>query len=137
MPSIKKSVFAAFLLSGILLGVITAGAQVPEAITKSLKTGNAKVLSDYFNQNVELVVLDNDNVYSKAQAEQIVDNFFSANIPKNFTIIHDLGREGSKSVIGNLATKNGTFRVYFLLKQNNGKDYIHQLRIEKQEELDE
>lgn len=126
-----------FLFSGILLSAITAGAQVPEEITRSLKTGNAKVLSEYFNQNVELVVLENDNVYSKAQAQQIVDNFFSGNSPKNFTVLHELGREGSKSVIGNLATKSGTFRVYFLLKQSDEKDYIHQLRIEKLEEPDE
>lgn len=126
-----------FLFSGILLSAITAVAQVPEEITKSLKTGNAKVLSEYFNQNVELVVLENDNVYSKAQAQQIVDNFFSAISPQNFTVLHELGREGSKSVIGNLVTKSGTFRVYFLLKQSNGKDYIHQLRIEKLEEPDE
>jgi len=137
MPSIKKIVIMVFLFSGILLSAITTGAQVPQEITKSLKTGNSKVLSEYFNQNVELVVLENDNVYSKAQAQQIVDNFFSANSPINFTVSHELGREGSKSVIGNLSTKSGTFRVYFLLKQNNGKNYIHQLRIEKLEESDE
>ena len=121
------------LLAAGLLFNHAAQAQIPNEIISSLKNGNAKVLSGYFNQNVELVVLDNDNVYSKAQAQQIVDNFFSANTPKNFAILHELGREGSKSVIGNLLTKNGTFRVYFLLKQSNGKDYIHQLRIEKQE----
>lgn len=95
------------------------------------------MLSGYFNQNVELVVLENDNVYSKAQAQQIVDNFFSNNSPKNFSVIHELGIEGAKSVIGNLGTKNGTFRVYFLLKQSDGKNYIHQLRIEKQQEPDD
>lgn len=106
--------------------------QIPDQIILSLKTGNAKVLSDYFNQNVELVVLDNDNVYSKAQAQQIVNNFFSSYKPESFSVIHQGGKEGAKYVIGNLITKNGKFRVYFLLKQNQGKDYIHQLRIEKQ-----
>lgn len=106
--------------------------QIPDQIILSLKTGNARALSDYFNQNVELVVLDNDNVYSKAQAQQIVNNFFSNNEPEGFNVIHQGGKEGAKYVIGNLVTKNGKFRVYFLLKQNQGKDYIHQLRIEKQ-----
>lgn len=110
----------------------TAKSQIPDEIILSLKSGNAKVLSDYFNQNVELVVLDNDNVYSKAQAQQIVGNFFNSHTPNGFSVIHNGGKEGAKYVIGNLTTSNGTFRVYFLLKQNQGKDYIHQLRIEKQ-----
>ena len=51
--------------------------QIPDDIILSLKSGDAKLLSDYFNLNVELVILDNDNVYSKAQAQQIVGKFFS------------------------------------------------------------
>lgn len=133
MPLIKKFVFIISLLAGSLLHALPSEAQVPDEIILSLKSGNAKVLSGYFNQNVELVVLDSDNIYSKAQAQQIVGNFFSGHPPENFTIIHQGGREGAKYVIGNLETKNGKFRVYFLLKQSEGKNYIHQLRIEKQD----
>ena len=133
MLSIKKSAFVIFLLAGLLIASFAATGQVPEKIILSLKSGNAKTLSEYFNQNVELVVPDSDNVYSKAQAQQIVGNFFSIYTPVSFSILHQGGKEGSKYVIGNLGTKTGIFRVYFLLKQSEGKDYIHQLRIEKQE----
>lgn len=119
-------------MAALFCGSITAFAQIPDEIISSLKSGNASVLSEYFNQNVELVVLDNDNVYSKSQAQQIVSGFFSNHSAENFTVIHQGGKEGAKYVIGNLTTSDGSFRVYFLLKQNNGKDYIHQLRIEKQ-----
>ena len=110
-------------------------AQVPNDIIVSFETGNSKLLSEFFNQNVELVVMDNDNVYSKAQAEQIVNNFFSSFTPVEenaFTIIHNSGKQGAKSVIGKLKTNKGNFRVYFLLKEDGSKEYIHQLRIEKQ-----
>lgn len=113
----------------------TAFAQVPADIVVSFDTGDSKLLSGFFNQNVELVVLDNDNVYSKAQAEQIVNNFFSSFPPLKenaFSVIHDSGKEGAKSVIGKLKTTKGNFRVYFLLKKDGSKEYIHQLRIEKQ-----
>jgi hypothetical protein len=133
MSSIKKSAFIIFLFAGMLLNPFPATSQVPDKIILSLKTGNAKVLSGYFNQNIELVVLDSDNVYSKAQAQLIVDNFFKDYTPVNFKVIHQGGREGAKYVIGNLKTEKGEFRVYFLLKQNKEKNYIHQLRIEKQE----
>ncbi len=131
MPVIKKMLISIFLISGILTSAVHSQAQVPNEILLSLQSGNAKVLSRYFNQNVELVVLDNENVYSKAQAQQIVGNFFSSYPPESFEVVHDGGKEGNKYVIGTLNTKKGSFRVYFLLKQNAGKDYIHQLRIEK------
>lgn len=131
MPTIKKITFAVFLITGFVFAPVYTNAQIPDEIILSLQTGNSKVLSDHFNQNVELVVIDNDNVYSKAQAKQIVGNFFSKFPPESFNIIHQGGKEGAKYVIGNLKTNNGNFRVYFLLKKNEGKEYIHQLRIEK------
>ncbi len=121
------------LLVGTFLIVNPVKAQIPDEIILSLKSGNAKTLSEYFNQNVELVVPENDNVYSKAQAQLIVNDFFSINSPQGFSVIHQGGKEGAQYVIGNLSTRKGFFRVYFLLKKNDGKDYIHQLRIEKQE----
>lgn len=132
MTAINKIVLLFFFISGFLIVTNEVKAQVPDEIIQSLKSGNSKTLSEYFNQNVELVVLENDNVYSKAQAQQIVNKFFSSNSPESFTIIHQGGKEGAQYVIGNLSTGSGSFRVYFLLKKNNGKDYIHQLRIEKQ-----
>ena len=134
MPEIKKIFITFSLIFGIVTFPVFCKAQIPDEIILSLNSGNAKTLSKYFNDNVELVILDNDNVYSKAQAQQIVGNFFSRYIPVEdnaFKIIHDGGGEGAQYVIGNLKTQNVTFRVYFLLKKDKGKDYIHQLRIEK------
>lgn len=108
-----------------------AHAQIPDEIILSMKSGNSKTLSEYFNQNVELVVLENDNVYSRAQAQQIMSNFFQRYQPEDFSVIHQGGKEGAKYMIGDLITKQGKFRVSFLLKQNGGNVYIHQLRIEK------
>jgi hypothetical protein len=121
------------LFVGTLFFAFQAKSQIPDEIILSLKSGNARDLSDYFNQNVELVVPGSDNVYSKAQAQLIVNNFFSENAPQSFSVIHQGGKEGSQYVIGNLGTKKGTFRVYFLLKKSEEKNFIHQLRIEKQE----
>lgn len=132
MSALKRLLFTLFFISGFIIISNQLKAQVPDEIIQSLKTGDSKTLSEYFNQNVEMVVLENDNVYSKAQAQQIVSKFFSNNSPENFIVIHQGGKEGAQYVIGNLATNKGTFRVYFLLKKNNGKDYIHQLRIEEQ-----
>lgn len=106
--------------------------QIPGEIVLSIQKGNDEMLSTYFNQNVELVVENHDDVFSKAQAKQIVAEFFKANKPKQFSIIHQGGKDGARYAIGSLVTSGGTFRVYFLLKNKDDKAYIHQLRIEKQ-----
>ena len=133
MPSLNKKLLSISTLFIFLLGIPTVFAQVPDEIITCLKTGNAKTLSGYFNQNVELVVPESDNVYSKARAQLLVNDFFNAYNPQTFSVIHQGGKEGAQYVIGHLNTKKGSFRVYFLLKKSDGKDYIHQLRIEKQE----
>ncbi len=128
----RKFIKSAGLLILTLLIGLTSFAQIPDNVILSLKSGNASSLSKYFNKNIELVVIDKDDVYSKAQAEQIVSNFFKKHKPKGFEVIHDGEKKGTLYGIGNLLTDKGTFRVYFLLKKNSGKSYIHQLRIEKQ-----
>lgn len=122
------SFIAIFLLS------LSTFAQIPDDLILSLKSGNDKVLSDYFNQNIELVVPGHDDVFSKSQAQQLVAKFFKESSPESFSIIHQgtSGNEGARYAIGTLVTAKGNFRVYFLLKTSNNKAIIHQLRIEKQ-----
>jgi hypothetical protein len=112
--------------------VTVSFAQIPDEIVISIQNGNDSNLAEFFNENVELVVETHDDVFSKSQAQQIVAEFFKTNKPKQFTIIHQGGKEGARYAIGSLVTNTGTFRVYFLLKNKNNNSYIHQLRIEKQ-----
>jgi hypothetical protein len=120
------------LLFGLISLVTPAFSQIPSEIVLSIQNGNDEKLAGYFNQNVELVVQSHDDVFSKSQARQIVAEFFKANKPKQFTIVHQGGKDGARYAIGNLVTNTGTFRVYFLLKNKENNSYIHQLRIEKQ-----
>ncbi|HET6555859.1 MAG TPA: DUF4783 domain-containing protein [Prolixibacteraceae bacterium] len=129
----KNSKFKVILLFlGFLAFVTPSFAQIPGEIVLSIQNGNDEMLAKYFNQNVELVVQTHDDVFSKSQARQIVAEFFKANKPKQFTIIHQGGKEGARYAIGSLVTGTGNFRVYFLLKNKEDNSYIHQLKIEKQ-----
>ncbi len=125
----KKLILFAFIL---FLSVGQLLAQIPNDVVDGLKNGNASALSNYFNQNIELTVLDNDNVYSKAQAQQILAGFFNQYKVSDFELKYEIDKESSKHVIGTLTTDNGTFRVSFLMKTDEEKAYIHQLRVEKQ-----
>lgn len=108
--------------------------EVPEKIIIALKSGNATELAKYFNSNIEIAILDNEDVYSSSQAEQILKKFFAKNKPSDFKVVHEGGKEGAKYVIGSLDTNTGTYRVYLLLKEKEGKVSIHTLRIENDEE---
>ncbi len=121
-----------FLVFGLFALTSYSFAQIPDEIVAGIQSGNDVTLAQYFNENVELVVETHDDVYSKAQAQQIVAEFFKANKPKQFSIVHQGGKEGARYAIGRLTTSTGVFRVYFLLKNKNNNSYIHQLRIEKQ-----
>lgn len=120
------------LLFGFFAFATVSFAQIPDEIVVSIQNGNDVTLATFFNENVELVVESHDDVYSKSQAQQIVAEFFKSNKPKQFSIIHQGGKEDARYAIGSLTTATGTFRVYFLLKSKNNNSYIHQLRIEKQ-----
>lgn len=98
-----------------------------------ISTGNAKGLSTYFSGNIDLGVEDNEDVYSRTQAEMILKNFFAKNIPTSFTIIHK--GESTMNVayrIGTLKTKNGKeFRVTFNMKIVGNRYQIHQMQLEE------
>lgn len=131
-----RFIFFIFLISTPLFATVSfadPGNDIPEGIISAIKSGNSSGLAAFFNANVELVILDKEDVYSKVQAEQIVKDFFSKNKPSNFTILHQGGKEGAKYAIGSLVTNTGTYRVYFLIKNTGKKPVIHQFRIETQE----
>ena len=105
---------------------------IPNDIAIAFKVGTAKELARFFNENLELAVGDKEDIYSKSQAERIMDNFFVNHPPKSFHFIHKGGKETAQYAIGKLVTFNGEYRVYMLLKNTNNRPLIHQLRIENE-----
>lgn len=107
---------------------------IPEGIILAFRAGNAEELAKHFNANIELIILDKEDVYSKNQAEQILRKFFTDHHPTSFNIIHEGGKETSRYAIGSLFTSSGNFRVSFLIKNQDSTPLIHQLRIEEEDE---
>ncbi|MBN2636810.1 MAG: DUF4783 domain-containing protein [Prolixibacteraceae bacterium] len=97
------------------------------------KNSDSKKLAQYFNQNVEVAVPGNKNIYSKAQAQQIVAKFFKDNKPVSFKIHSNTIEKETQNIIGLLDSKDDSFRVYIVIKKTDGKDVIHILKIENRE----
>lgn len=110
-------------------------ADVIDDIAAAIRSGNPKNISKYFIENIDLKVIEQEDVYSKQQAEMILKDFFSKHLVKSFTVAHKSDvKNGSQYVIGNLETNNGKFRTYFLIKNNGGITLIQQFRIETENE---
>ena len=126
----KKFLFAFAPVLIILLLTNNVFGQIPGQIITGLKSGDARMVASFFNNNVELVILDKESVCSKEQGEMILSDFFSKNKPSDFKLTH---QGGSDSVygIGKMQTAGTNFRIYFMLKSFENKPLIVQLRIEK------
>ncbi|OQA99217.1 MAG: hypothetical protein BWY22_00485 [Bacteroidetes bacterium ADurb.Bin217] len=109
---------------------ITLYAQNYESILTSFEQGDVDKLSTYFDENIDLTVLQNEGIYSKAQSKVILKNFFAANTPAKFTMQHQGGGEQSKYIIGKLVSNDKSYRVYFLFKKSNETRVIQKIRIE-------
>ena len=129
-----------FIISWIfLLAAVGSFAQtdkLPADIVTSFKAGNADALSKHFHTNVELIILEEEDVYSRSQAEQIIRKFFSEHKPTGFKVIFEGGKE-NRYAIGSLETTRASYRVYILMKKQDNTPLIHQLRIEEEEGNDQ
>jgi hypothetical protein len=121
-----------FVLLTFLLPVQTIAPNLAP-VTKALSEGDATTLSNYLDDSIELTVLSTQNVYDKAQATNILRDFFSKNKPKAFAAVHQGSSKGSTShyTIGDLNSGAGTFRVYLYYKSAGDKPIIQEMRIEK------
>ena len=68
-------------------------------------------------------------MYSKAQAELILKDFFIKNTPKDFIIEIEGESDGFSYAIGHLKTSGGGFRVYLAYQNIKGKSVINRLNI--------
>jgi len=129
----KKSVIL-LLITGIFLTLISAGniSQAEDEISTALKKGDYKLLSKFFNSNIELVLPGHENIYSKSQAEIIIKDFFEKHPVDSYTVQHSGGPDDAKYSIGMYKSGDTSYRIYYLLKKNGQNSYIHLLRIEKE-----
>lgn len=102
-------------------------------ISIALSSGSAKELTNFFNDVVELKIDGQKENYSKKQAEVIMKNFFSKYPPLRFSKIHNgSSPEGLLYVLGKYSHKEGSHRVYMLIKKMDGKYKIDTFDLTKE-----
>ena len=103
-------------------------------ISKALSGGNADELARFFDENVEIAIMDTEDQYSKAEAKNIVKDFFAKHKVSSYSQVHQGTSKGKDSqyTIGNLKANGDSFRVYVYMKVSNGKYIIQELRFDKE-----
>jgi Domain of unknown function (DUF4783) len=127
----KKIITSIFITAVLLSKLVFADSE--QDINNAIRIGSYKTIASFFKETVELNLPGNEGLYSKAQAELILKDFFVKNTAKSFTAKHGgESKDGAKFNIGTLVTSNGNFRTYFFLKKEGDLLIIKELRIEKE-----
>ncbi len=103
-------------------------------ITFAFKNADQRTLSKYFGNKIEITLLDQSNVFSKSQAEMVMKDFFGKYDPIDFQILYknNPSSDAARFAIGQLDTRAGKFRIYFILKTSESGVYLQEMRFEQE-----
>lgn len=106
--------------------------EMPEKLKTGIQKGKAETVALYFNENIEMSLEGDENIYSSRQAEFVLQKFFRSHKPKKFIINHQGNKNNTSYIIANLQTFNGNYKMIFLLKKSDITVKIYQFRIENE-----
>lgn len=101
------------------------------SVQTAFKSGNASSLSSMCKDKCLINILDDERVYSKSQATQVLKSFFAKNPATSFSFIHK-GSGSSEGAfgIGTYKSKGNEFRVTVHFKKISGSFKIESISIE-------
>ncbi|RYU91130.1 DUF4783 domain-containing protein [Mucilaginibacter terrigena] len=119
------------LLTLLFLLPMVANADTIEKIAEYIKQANTHEIAKFFASNVDISILDETNVYSKAQSEMILEKFFKENKPVSVKLLHRINSNPNYNFgVLILTTDKGKFRVSYTLREINKVMELIELRIE-------
>lgn len=128
----KPGVVISFLLCCLwVFPVSSARADIVDDLAGYLKASNTREISKHFASTVELIILSEEDVYSKVQAEIILKDFLNKHKPVDARVVHRLDSNPSyRFTVIELDTDKGAFRISISLKDTGGRFLITEMRIE-------
>jgi hypothetical protein len=100
-------------------------------VVTAVQSGNGVEVARYFNAMVDLTLPGYDDSYSKAQAGQILKEFFTQQPVKSLKVTRQGNSpDGSQYTIGTLETSKKSYRIYFLIKATGGQYLVQQFQIQ-------
>ncbi|GAA4805838.1 hypothetical protein GCM10023231_38770 [Olivibacter ginsenosidimutans] len=123
-----------FLINSLPVQLSQLGtADIIDVIANSFRSGDSKELGMHFSTSVSLSILEDNNTYSKNQAEILLHNFFDKYTFRSCKILHKMETNTSnRYAVLELSDASQKFRVSLSLKNFNGKFLITDIRIDKE-----
>ena len=107
-------------------------ADIVDDLSAFFKAGDAKNIAKHFSSTIELVIGDEEDVYSKVQGEQILKDFFVKYPPTKSIISHKINTNPNyRFGVITLNTQKDVFRVSVTMKKINNAFLITELKIEQ------
>ncbi len=123
--------FSVALTGGML--AMAAGNDLFDTLVPFIKSGNSKEIAKSFNATIDFATPEHSDLYSKAQAELLLRDFFKQYPAKSYTIQHrGSSAQGAHYVVGRYEYAKGVLRVYILTKEQNGQELIQELHFENE-----
>ena len=102
-----------------------------DRIAALIRQGNIHEIARSFADNIEVTIPGDENVYSKAQAELIIDKFFSENKPRTVKMLHKVNSNPNYQFgVLIMNTDKGVYRIAYTLKGSGGNLVLIEFRIE-------
>lgn len=128
-------ILSVFMVIGLMAQTKSPQSKVAAEVATMLKSGNSAGLAKLFTNNITLSVKDNEDLYSRTQAELILKDFFASNQPSSFSIMHNgNSKAGMEFIIGKLKTAKEEFRVSYYIAKVGDTSMVKELRIEAEDE---
>jgi hypothetical protein len=113
---------------GIGFSYSEAQNEVINNVRDALKSGSSREISKYLNNTVEISINGEKASYSRNQAEFVLKDFFNKYPSRGFRYVHQgSSKEGLKYTVGTYTHDRGSFRVFMLIKQVDGKYVVDKI----------
>ena len=125
-----KRFWILLILGFFTFNQVNAQNNIIDDISLGFANSDQQTIAKYIGNKVEINLFDLSSVYSKAQAEMVLKDFFAKYEVQSFQLFNKNNANGgpSKFAIGNLNTRNGNFRIFFILKELEGAYFIQEMR---------
>jgi len=99
-------------------------------VVAAIKAGDASGLAKYFDERVDISLPDKSDTYSKTQAEMIMRDFFTNKGVVSFEVKHKGEQGGAQFCVGELKTKQGSFRTHLFMLQRGDRQLLQEIRFQ-------
>ena len=126
-----KTIFFLFFGISTFYSPAVPQTDVISMLSQNFRLGNAKEIGKNLPPTLELILIEEEDVYSKVQGEQIIKDFFLKYPPVKSVVIHKInGNQNFRFGVLTLTTTKGVFRISITLKKIDKEFLVTELRIE-------